>query len=93
VAALNAEGVSAGAGYIPRPLYRYTVFQKQAFFGGTWPVRDFGLTTMDYRGVSCPAAEAILADCSVLKLNEAMTDAYIEKVARAVRTVARRLAR
>ena len=46
---------------------------------------------MDYRAVSCPVAEAILEDCLVLKLNEAMSDSYLEKVARAVTTVARRL--
>ena len=93
VAALNAEGVAAGAGYIPRAMYRYAVFQKHNFFGGAWPVRDSGLTAMDYRSVSCPVAEAILADCIVLRLNEAMSDGYIGKVARAVRTVAQRLSR
>jgi len=93
VAALVAEGVAAGAGYIPLPMYRYSLFKNHAFFGGAWPLRDCGLTAMDYRAVTCPAAEAILTDCVVLRLNEAMTDAYIEKVARAVRTVAQRLAR
>lgn len=93
VAALTAEGVAAGAGYIPQPMYRYSVFKNHAFFSGTWPVRDFGLTAMDYRAVSCPAAEAILTDCVVLRLNEAMSNSYIEKVARAVRTVTQRLLR
>jgi perosamine synthetase len=93
VAALTAEGVAAGAGYIPKPLYRYSLFNNHSFFGGAWPVRDFGLTAMDYRTVSCPAAEAILADCAVLRLNEAMSDDYIAKVGRAVRTVAGRLMR
>lgn len=93
VAAWNAEGVAVTAGYIPRPVYRYPVFQNHNFFGGAWPVRDSGLTTMDYRAVSCPVAEAILDDCVVVKINEAMSDAYIEKVARALRTVASRHAR
>ena len=92
-AALNAEGVIAGAGYIPTPVYRYPVFQNHNFFGGTWPARDLGLTTMDYRGVHCPVAEAILEEGITLRINEAMSDGYIEKVARAVRTVAARLAR
>jgi len=92
-AALNAEGVAGGAGYIPRPVYQYPVFQNHNFFGGAWPVRDFGLTKMDYRAVSCPVAEAILEDCLVLKINEAMSDSYIGKVARAVTTVTKRLAR
>ena len=93
VADLTAEGVSAGAGYIPQPLYRYSVFRNHAFFGGAWPIRDFGLTSMDYRSVSCPSAEAILSDCIVLRLNEAMDDNYIGKVGRAVRAVAQRHSR
>ncbi len=92
VAELRAQGVAANAGYIPMPVYRYKVFQNHNFFGGTWPVRDFGVTQMDYRQVSCPVAEAILEDGVTMPLNEAMSDAYIEKVARAIRTVAERLA-
>lgn len=92
-AALNAEGVACGSGYIPRPVYAYPVFQNHNFFGGAWPVRDAGLTTMDYRNVSCPVAQAILDDCLVFKITEAMTDAYLEKVGRAVTTVTKRLAR
>jgi len=92
-AALNAEGVVAGAGYIPRPVYAYPVFKNHNFFGGAWPVRDFGLTKMDYRQVKCPVAEAILDDCLVFKITEAMSDAYVEKVARAVTTVTKRLSR
>jgi hypothetical protein len=48
---------------------------------------------MDYREVHCPAAEAVLRDCVTLTLNEAMSDRYIEKVARAVVTVTKRLTR
>jgi len=92
-AALNAEGVASTPGYMRSPIYRYPVFQNHNFFGGTWPVRDFGLTAMDYRSVNCPVAEAISDDCLVLKLNEAMSDAYIAKVARAVTTVTKRLAK
>ena len=92
-AAFQAEGVACGAGYIPRPVYRYPVFRNHNFFGGAWPVRDAGYTSMDYRAVSCPVAEAILSDCVVLRLNEAMSDGYIEKVAHAVRAVVQRLAR
>ena len=91
--ALNAEGVAVGAGYIPRPVYAYPVFKNHNFFGGAWPVRDFGLTKMDYRQVKCPVAEAILDDCLVFKITEAMSDAYVEKVARAVTTVTKRLAK
>lgn len=92
-AAFNAEGVACGAGYIPRPVYAYPVFKNHNFFGGAWPVRDSGLTKMDYRSVKCPVAEAILEDCLVFKITEAMSDAYLAKVARAVTTVTKRLAR
>jgi len=88
VEALKAQGVAASPGYIPMPVYRYKVFQNHNFFGGTWPARDLGATTMDYTKVHCPVAEAILQDCVVLPLNEAMSDGYIDKVARAIRTVA-----
>jgi perosamine synthetase len=91
--ALRAEGAAAGAGYIPMPVYRYKVFQNHNFFGGAWPIRDHGVTAMDYRQVSCPVAEAILSDGVTLPLNQAMSDAYIEKVARAIRAVAGRLRR
>jgi dTDP-4-amino-4,6-dideoxygalactose transaminase len=93
VAALRAEGVEAGAGYLPMPVYRYRVFQNHDFFGGAWPVRDARLTAMDYRQVTCPVAEAILDDCVVLPVNEAMNDRYLDQVAHAVATVARRLVR
>lgn len=91
-AALQAEGVNARDGYLPDPVYRYDLFQQHNFFGGTWPVRDFGLTTMDYTKVSCPEAELFLSDCIHLPHNEAISEAYIEKVARAITTVARRFA-
>jgi dTDP-4-amino-4,6-dideoxygalactose transaminase len=93
VAALRAEGVEASAGYIPMPVYRYRVFQNHNFFGGTWPVRNANITSMDYRQVTCPVAEGILADSVMLPLNEAMGDHYIDLVACAITAVAQRLAR
>lgn len=88
VKALQAEGVVGQAGYIPMPLYQYDVFQNHNFFGGEWPVRDAGLTTMDYREVSCPQAEAILKSCVYLRIHEGMDEAYIDGVAAALRKVA-----
>lgn len=88
VKALQAEGVVGQAGYIPMPLYQYDVFQNHNFFGGQWPVRDAGLTTMDYREVSCPQAEAILKSCVYLRIHEGMDEAYIDGVAAALRKVA-----
>jgi dTDP-4-amino-4,6-dideoxygalactose transaminase len=92
-AALVAEGVACTPGYIPRPVYQYPVFQNHNFFGGRWPVRELGLTKMNYRAVSCPVAEAILQDGVKLTVNEAMTESYLAKVVAAVRQVATRLAK
>ena len=92
-AALLAEGVACTPGYIPRPVYQYPVFQNHNFFGGRWPVRDFGVTAMDYRTVRCPVAEAILQDGVKLTVNEAMTEPYLAKVVAAVRQVASRWAK
>jgi perosamine synthetase len=91
-AALRAEGMRADT-YLPDPIYRYDLFQKHNFFADTWPVRDFGLTTMDYTKVVCPESERFLNECVHLPFNEAMTEAYIDKVALAIRTVAQRFAR
>ncbi len=92
-AALTAEGVACTPGYIPRPVYQYPVFQNHNFFGGRWPVRELGLTKMNYRAVSCPVAEAILQDGVKLTVNEAMMESYLAKVVAAVRQVAARLAK
>jgi len=89
---LQAEGVNAHDGYLPDPVYRYDLFQNHNFYAGTWPIRDFGLTTMDYTKVVCPAAETFLKDCIHMPFNEAMTEAYIAKVAEAIIAVARRFA-
>lgn len=92
-AALTSEGVACTPGYIPRPVYQYPVFQNHNFFGGRWPVRELGLTKMNYRAVSCPVAEAILQDGVKLTVNEAMMESYLAKVVAAVRQVAARLAK
>ncbi len=90
IAALVAEGVNANS-YLPDPVYRYDLFQNHNFFADTWPVREMGLTEMDYTKVVCPESEKFLNDCVQLPFNEAMTESYIAKVARAIRTVASRL--
>jgi dTDP-4-amino-4,6-dideoxygalactose transaminase len=90
--ALVAEGVPAGAGYIPVPLHRNPVFLKHGFFGGRWPVREFGLTTMDYSKHQTPEAEAILQTGIRVTIHEAMTEDYIASVAEGIRKVARHYA-
>jgi dTDP-4-amino-4,6-dideoxygalactose transaminase len=90
--ALRAEGAPASAGYIPVPLYRLPYFQKHAFFAGRWPVKELGLTKMDYTQVKCAEAEAILADGVQCVLNESMNEAYIREVGAAIRKVAKHYA-
>lgn len=92
VDALVAEGVDARAGYIPRPVYQYPLFQHHNFFAGAWPLRDAGLTTMDYRTVHCPVAEAMLADGISLPITPAFTDEHATQIAEAVAKVARHYA-
>ncbi len=93
VAALAGEGVPASAGYIPGPVYAWPVFQNHSFFGGRWPLREAGLTDMDYRRVRCPEAEAILETGVRIEINQAMDNDYIAAVADAVRKAARHYAR
>lgn len=90
--ALRAEGVSCSAGYIPVPLYQLPYFQNHGFFAGRWPVKELGLTTMDYTRVKCPEAEAILATGIQCTLNEAMDETLMRETAAAVRKVARHYA-
>jgi perosamine synthetase len=86
--ALVAEGVPASAGYIPVPLHRNPVFLRHGFFAGRWPVKEMGLTTMDYNQVATPEAEAILRTGIRVSLHEAMDDAYVDAIGDAFRKVA-----
>jgi len=88
VKALAAEGVETSAGYIPVTLHHNPVFLKHGFFAGRWPVRELGLTTMDYSKHETPEAEAILKTGIRIGINEAMTEDYIHGVAEAIRKVA-----
>lgn len=92
-AALCAEGLPAGAGYIPTPVYQYKVFREANFFGGRWPLREAGLTSMDYNNVSCPEAEKLLEDAIRLEIKEWMTEDYMRLAAQAVAKVAANLRR
>ncbi len=87
--ALLAEGVEAAGSYIPVPLHRNPVFENHAFFAGRWPVRELGLTTMDYSKHQTPQAEAILQTGIRVTIHEAMTEEYIRSVGEAIRKVAR----
>ncbi|MDD2709457.1 MAG: DegT/DnrJ/EryC1/StrS family aminotransferase [Verrucomicrobiae bacterium] len=87
VQAARAEGASFGEGYIAAPLYKYPIFQNQNFFAGRWPIKELGLTKMDYRQVSCPQTEAILENCVTTPINQAMDEDWIKGVAGVIRKV------
>jgi len=87
---LTEEGLQASAGYIAKPLYQFPVFQNAKFFAGRWPLRESGMTTMDYREVSCPEAEDILETAIRLEVKQWMTEDYILLAIEAVRVVAER---
>ena len=92
VKALRSEGAPASPGYIPVPLFRNPVFLKHGFFAGRWPVKEMGLTQMDYNKVACPEAEAILEAGVRIRIHEAMDRKYIDQIAAAIRKVARHYA-
>ena len=92
VKALAAEGVSASAGYIPVPLQRNPVFLNHGFFNGRWPIKEMGLTDMDYTKHETPEAEAILKTGIRIVVHESMTKEYMAQVGEAVRKVARHYA-
>jgi dTDP-4-amino-4,6-dideoxygalactose transaminase len=90
--ALRAEGATCSAGYIPVPLYQLPYFQQHSFFAGRWPIKEFGLTKMDYTQVKCPEAEAILTTGVQIPIHEAMDEALMRETAAAIRKVAKHYA-
>lgn len=86
--ALTAEGVKAWGGYIKMPLYAEPVFRNHAFFAGRWPVKEMGLTDMDFSEHHCPNAESMLTESIRLPIYEYMTEEYILAVADAINKVA-----
>jgi dTDP-4-amino-4,6-dideoxygalactose transaminase len=88
VKALVAEGVPASAGYIQVPLYGNPVFQKHEFFAGRWPVKEMGLTSMDYSKVSLAETKKILDNGVRMVFHEGMTESFMSSVGDAIRKVA-----
>lgn len=89
VHALAAEGARVGGGYIKVPLYGEPVFQNHSFFAGRWPVKEMGLTTMDYTKQKCPETESILETMIRVTITEHMSEDYILGVAAAIEKVAK----
>lgn len=92
VKSLLAEGASVRGGYIKVPLYGEPVFQAHGFFAGRWPVKEWGLTTMDFTKHKCPNAESLLSEGIRVPIYEYMTEEYILGVAAAIQKVARHYA-
>lgn len=92
VKALKAEGASVVGGYIKYPLYKEPVFQNHGFFAGRWPVKEMGLTDMDFTKHECPEAEEILVTNIRVPIYEYMTEEYILGVGKAIQKVARHYA-
>lgn len=92
VKALLAEGASVSGGYIKVPLYGEPVFQNHAFFAGRWPVKEMGLTKMDFTKHKCPNAESLLVEGIRVPILEHMTEEYVLGVAKAIQKVARHYA-
>lgn len=83
-AAVSAEGVPAGAGYIDCCVYQWDLLAKRQVFPGTeWP-----LAGVEYGDGLCPTAEAILRTSVRLSVNEFYTDQDVEDQIAAVRKVA-----
>jgi perosamine synthetase len=92
VKALVAEGAPVSGGYIKVPLYGEPVFQQHGFFAGRWPVKEMGLTDMDFSTHKCSEAEAILATGIRVTIDEHMSEEYILQVGSAIQKVARHFA-
>ncbi|MBA4147745.1 MAG: DegT/DnrJ/EryC1/StrS family aminotransferase [Verrucomicrobia bacterium] len=92
VKALQAEGVACSAGYISELIHEKPIFQKHSFFNGSWPVKEAGLTNMDYTKIKCPEASQMLTTFVRIQLHEGMNESYIREVATAIRKVARHFA-
>lgn len=90
--ALAAEGASVSGGYIGVPLYGEAVFRNHGFFAGRWPIREMGLTDMDFTKHKCPEAENILATGIRVTINEHLSEQYVLDVAAAIRKVAQHYA-
>ncbi|MCZ7649326.1 MAG: DegT/DnrJ/EryC1/StrS family aminotransferase [Planctomycetota bacterium] len=87
VEALQAEGLNASAGYIPKPVYLYEFFLKRRGFGDS----DFPFNLaphLRYEPGLCPNAEAILADAVRLAVRESFSEDDLEQTLAGIRKVA-----
>ncbi|MCL1857591.1 MAG: DegT/DnrJ/EryC1/StrS family aminotransferase, partial [Kiritimatiellaeota bacterium] len=87
--ALAAEGVAAGAGYIPACVYEYDMFKNLSGFENTRAPFDspyYG-KTIDYPKGLCPVAERILETAVRVTVNEFFTPQDLEETIAGIRKV------
>ena len=89
VKALQAEGISAGAGYIPECVYYYDMFQnKSAYKGTNCPFNcKYYDNDIEYPAGLAPVAEEVLKTAVRLPVSEFFTDEDVEQTVRAIRKV------
>jgi perosamine synthetase len=83
-AALRAEGILCGPGYIPRPLHLTDPLTRHLTYGAS----GFPIADVDYGPGLCPVAERMVgATLFTLAWNENYTDEDVADIATAVRKV------
>ncbi|MFA6715332.1 MAG: DegT/DnrJ/EryC1/StrS family aminotransferase [Victivallaceae bacterium] len=88
VMALKAEGISAVAGYIPRPIYLEKMFTEKAFFpGNVWPAELAAGKSYSYEPGLCPVAEEVLASAVRVPVSEFFTSRDVDDIASAINKV------
>jgi dTDP-4-amino-4,6-dideoxygalactose transaminase len=83
-AALKAEGLPVGAHYIGKTIYEYPLMVNHSAFDHG-PAHPF--SAREYKKGLCPTAEAILATCVMLSVNESYDDQDLEETAHAIKRV------
>jgi dTDP-4-amino-4,6-dideoxygalactose transaminase len=87
--ALNAEGVSAGKGYIPCCIYEYPMFQEKTAYRGTHAPFDskyYG-REIHYGHGLCPTAEEILETSVQIRIREHFTEQDVTDIITAIKKI------
>jgi len=92
--ALGAEGISAGVGYIGKPIYMSPVFQDAQTYGDLGcPFTCPYATPRQYKMSDCPNTVEILKNIITLQCNEFFTEKDVDDIGAAVNKVARHFER
>ena len=95
--ALTAEGLPAGAGYLPKPVYLYDVLREKKTYGDTHfpygyaPFRD-PEHEIEYSEGLCPMAERVLREMIVISLNEFWAEGDVRDASQIIHKVAQHYA-